>query len=119
MRFLANENVPLDAVQALQEAGHNVVWIRVSAPGKKDKDILEQAVIEERILVTLDKDFGELAFRYNLPSTCGIILIRITPFDSRKIAQLITAALIAYKEWEGHFSVIETNRIRIRPLKKR
>jgi hypothetical protein len=43
MRFLANENVPLDAVSALREIGHDVIWVRVDAPGSPDEDILSRA----------------------------------------------------------------------------
>jgi predicted nuclease of predicted toxin-antitoxin system len=61
MRFLANENFPGAAVTALEAAGHDVVWIRTAAPGAIDRDVLAWAAREERILLTFDKDFGELA----------------------------------------------------------
>jgi predicted nuclease of predicted toxin-antitoxin system len=61
MRFLANENFPGAAVKALEALGHNVVWVRVAAPGATDPDVLAWAAREERILLTFDKDFGELA----------------------------------------------------------
>jgi predicted nuclease of predicted toxin-antitoxin system len=61
MRFLANENFPGAAVIALESAGHDVVWVRVAAPGATDPDVLAWAAHEERILLTFDKDFGELA----------------------------------------------------------
>lgn len=63
MRLLANENVPSDAVNALRESGHDVVWIRMDAPGSRDDDILARAREQSRVLVTFDKDFGEMAFR--------------------------------------------------------
>jgi len=68
MRFLANENVPLDAIVSLREKGHDVIWIRIDVPGSCDEDILSRAVAEERIVITFDKDFGELAFHSCLPS---------------------------------------------------
>ena len=61
MRFLANENFPGDAVAALKAAGHDIVWVRTVAPGSEDKDILAWAEREARVLLTFDKDFGELA----------------------------------------------------------
>ena len=67
MRLLANENFPSDAVDALRERGHDVIWIRTDAPGSRDEDILARARRESRVLVTFDKDFGELAFRSRLP----------------------------------------------------
>jgi predicted nuclease of predicted toxin-antitoxin system len=64
MHFLANENFPLDVVEALRSEGHDVAWIRTDAPGSKDPDILKRAVAENRILLTFDKDFGDLAFQF-------------------------------------------------------
>jgi predicted nuclease of predicted toxin-antitoxin system len=58
MRFLANENFPGAAVTALEAAGHDVVWVRIAAPGTTDPDVLAWAAREERILLTLDKDFA-------------------------------------------------------------
>jgi predicted nuclease of predicted toxin-antitoxin system len=72
MRFLANENFPGDAVDALKAAGHDVAWVRTMNPGSSDEDVLAWAVREQRILLTFDRDFGELAWRLNLPASCGI-----------------------------------------------
>lgn len=43
MRFLANENFPADAVEALRATGHDVVWIRTDAPGITDPEVLHRA----------------------------------------------------------------------------
>ncbi len=69
LQILANENVPGDAVEALRKKGHDLAWVREDAPGTADPQVLERAQKEGRILVTLDKDFGELAFLgdYQLP----------------------------------------------------
>jgi len=77
MRFLANENFPGEAVAALSSSGHDVVWVRTAAPGTNDRDVLAWAEREVRILLTFDKDFGELAWRYGLPASCGIVLFRL------------------------------------------
>ena len=69
MRFLANENMPGDAVTALAAAGHDIVWVRTAAPGSEDKEILAWAVREDRVLLTFDQDFGELAWRAGLPAS--------------------------------------------------
>ncbi|MBD2604215.1 DUF5615 family PIN-like protein [Scytonema hofmannii FACHB-248] len=67
----------LAAVEALCNGGHDIIWIRTDAPGITDPEVLNRAQSDERILLTFDKDFGELAFRSHLPATCGIILFRI------------------------------------------
>ncbi len=74
MRFLADENFPGEAVAALRMGGHDVVWICEAASGASDKRVLEMADEDARILLTFDKDFGELAWRARLPAACGIVL---------------------------------------------
>jgi len=63
MRILLDENIPGDAVATLRSRGHDVVWIRTDSPGIADDAILAGAVSEQRLLITFDKDFGELVFR--------------------------------------------------------
>ncbi len=116
MRLLANENFPGDAIVALREAGHDVVWIRSDAPGAADPEVLAMAQRENRVLITFDKDFGELAFRFGLPSSSGVILFRISTPTSAHIAQAAVAALRTRDDWQGNFSVIEDRRVRMRPL---
>ncbi|GET37603.1 DUF5615 family PIN-like protein [Microseira wollei] len=117
MRFLANENFPGDAVEALRQAGHDVSWIRTDAPGISDAQVLQPAQAEERILLTFDKDFGELAFRVQLPATIGIILFRIKAPCGAAVAQKVLVAISSCDDWAGNFSVIEDDRIRMRALK--
>lgn len=116
MKFLANENMAGAAVTALRAKGHDVVWVRTDAPGSRDEDVLSRAVSEQRVLITFDKDFGELAFHSNLPATCGIILFRIPAPSSSFVANAVVAAIESRSDWTGHFSVVEKNRIRMRKL---
>ncbi len=116
MRLLANETFPSDAVSALRARGHDVVWIRTEAPGSRDEDVLARARGESRVLVTFDKDFGELAFRSKLPASSGIVLFRITPRSPEFVARLAAAVISSRDDWVGHFVVIEEGRIRMRPL---
>src|SRR5205823_13600191 len=119
MQFLANENFPLDAVAAVRKIGHDVAWIRTDAPGSKDRDILKRAVAEQRVLLTFDKDFGDLAFQQGLPATSGIVLFRLQASSSAALATLVVAALQSRTDWAGQFSVVEAGRIRMRPLPRR
>jgi predicted nuclease of predicted toxin-antitoxin system len=116
MRILANENFPGDAVAALRLHGHDVVWVRSDAPGSRDQQILEWACADDRILVTFDKDFGELAFQARLPVSSGIILFRISAPSAAYVARVAVAALESRTDWAGHFAVIEDARIRMTPL---
>jgi predicted nuclease of predicted toxin-antitoxin system len=116
MRILANENFPGDAIAALRQHGHDVAWIRADAPGSSDRQVLARAETEDRVLITFDKDFGELAFRAKLPASTGIILFRISAPSSAHVARVAVAALESRTDWTGHFAVIEDTRIRMTPL---
>jgi len=67
-------------------------------------------------VVTHDKDFGELAFRAELPSTCGVILFRLSGSDRDTDNQRVLEAIESRDDWAGHFSVVTDDRIRMRPL---
>jgi predicted nuclease of predicted toxin-antitoxin system len=116
MQFLANENFPLDVVEALRSGGHDVAWIRTDAPGSKDPEILQRAVAENRVLITIDKDFGDLAFQFGLPASCGIVLFRLQASSSAALAIMVVAAIRSRTDWAGHFSVVDSGRIRVRAL---
>lgn len=116
MRFLANENIPDQAVNAFQDRGHDIAWIRSDTPGITDREILARAQSENRILLTFDKDFGELAFRSGLPATSGIIQFRISAPSPEIVARIALSAIDSREDWSGHFSVIEDQRIRMTPL---
>jgi predicted nuclease of predicted toxin-antitoxin system len=116
MRFLANENFPKAAVTALQATGHDVVWVRTAAPGMADPDVLAWAAREERILLTFDKDFGELARAAALPAACGVVLLRVPIPKPAEVGQRIAGLIAARNDWAGHFSVIEPGRVRMRSL---
>jgi predicted nuclease of predicted toxin-antitoxin system len=116
MRFLANENFPGTAVTAIEAAGHDIVWVRIAAPGTTDADVLAWAAREERILLTLDKDFGELARGSALPRSCGVVLFRTAMPRPSDVGQQLADVITARDDWAGCFSVIEPGRVRMRPL---
>jgi predicted nuclease of predicted toxin-antitoxin system len=116
MRVLANENIPAAVVNALVSHGHDVKWIRTAAPGASDSAILEIARRETRLIVTFDKDFGELAFRSGLPAPCGIILLRIPTASPEYLAERVLTSLESRSDWSGYFSVVLPDRIKMTAL---
>jgi predicted nuclease of predicted toxin-antitoxin system len=118
MRLLANENIPLSAVEALRACEHDVLWIREKSPGITDIEVMELGNREKRILVTFDKDFGELVFSTKQPPASRIILFRIPMISSAYIAKALVKVIESRDDWEGYFAVVEVDRIRIRPLKR-
>jgi predicted nuclease of predicted toxin-antitoxin system len=76
MRLIVNENVTGTVIHELRQRGYDILSVKESMRGAEDASILHRAEVEQRLVVTHDKDFGELAFRYRLPASCGIILFR-------------------------------------------
>ena len=116
MRFLANENVASATVDTLRAHGKDVVWVKQQMRGASDEEILARARLEERILLTFDKDFGDLAFRKGLPAACGIVLFRLKMPRTIADAAAVADRVVARDDWKGRFSVVEPGRIRWRNL---
>ncbi len=115
-KFLANENVPAETVNAARVAGHDVTWVAESAPGATDDAVLQLALTEGRVIVTFDKDFGEMAFRLGRKMTCGLILLRPRLKSPDHLAVFTTTVLSQQIVWEGQFSVAREERVRVIPL---
>ena len=116
MRFLADENFPRLAVEELQAAGHDVAWVLTESPSAEDPDILARAVLEERIVLTFDTDFGRLAFQHKLPATCGIVLFRLRKIPPDVATASIAELIGSRQDWAGNFSIVEPGNIRVRAL---
>jgi predicted nuclease of predicted toxin-antitoxin system len=82
-----------------------------------DREVLDQATSEGRVIVTFDKDFGELAPSCVAPREFGVILVRATMDSPGESARSIARALLARSDWEGCFSVVEVGRIRMKSLR--
>ena len=118
MRFLADENVPFGVVEELVAVGHDVQWVGKIAPGAPDGEVFRHAAMDGRILLTFDKDYGELAYRREtgvLPT--GIVLIRAPLPRTREDCRNLALVIAARDDWRGHFTVIEPDRIRRRQLR--
>jgi predicted nuclease of predicted toxin-antitoxin system len=114
MKLLLDTCVWGGAKQALEALGHDVVWAGDWAVDPGDEQILATASQEGRILVTLDKDFGELAILHNAPHH-GIL--RIVDFPARQQAVVCQDVLTRHgAELEsGAIITAEPGRLRIRP----
>ncbi|MGC8977433.1 MAG: DUF5615 family PIN-like protein, partial [Candidatus Ratteibacteria bacterium] len=84
--------------------------------GLKEQDVLELAFKEKRILITFDKDFGELAVKQKKKVT-GVILLRIKPQSIQFLKERIILLFKQIRELEGKFIVLEENLIRERTIK--
>lgn len=117
MRFLADESVERGVVALLRESGHDVVHVAELAPGADDDTVLDLADRDARILVTNDRDFGELVFLRGR-SSAGILLIRVgADRTAPKLVALDRLLRTDLTRLEGHFTVLGARRIRRRPLR--
>ena len=116
LRILADENFPGPAISLLRHRGHDVVSITETMRGSSDAQVLERAQTERRLVVTLDKDFGELAYRFGLQAWCGVILFRLSGTMPEEDNLRIVEVLESRSDWTGQFASVTDTRIRIRPL---
>jgi predicted nuclease of predicted toxin-antitoxin system len=119
MRFLADENFPLASVWYLRSHGHDVAAMAEDAAGSPDTEVLARATREARILLTFDRDFGDLIFRQAWPATEGLVYCRFTPGSPLEPGEVVLRLLsIRQFELPGHFTVVEPANIRQRPLRR-
>jgi predicted nuclease of predicted toxin-antitoxin system len=98
------------------KAGHDLAWIKELSPGADDDAVLATSFAESRVLVTFDKDFGEMAFRQGKTATCGIVLLRPRLRSPDYLARFMVAVLEQLVTWEGNFSVAQEGKLRVVPL---
>ena len=116
MNFLADESVAMPIVRELRRLGHDVMSIKEISPGMADHVVLSTGVTEQRVVLTFDKDFGELAFHRRLPAACGVVLFRLNGATPDEDNARAIAVLTSRTDWRGHFAVVSDDRIRIRSL---
>jgi predicted nuclease of predicted toxin-antitoxin system len=110
--IVADESVDFRIVVQLREKGLHVYSISEQLPSSKDDAVLKFAHSIGALLLTEDKDFGELVFRLQMPHA-GILLIKIED-TGRKIPLVVDTVIRNYKEMLGKFSVIDGNKLRIK-----
>lgn len=116
LRFLADVNIEKPIVDELKRMGHNIIWIADLDRYLDDMNIFKIARKEHRILLTNDKDFGEIVFRQKLVPT-GIVLFRIKGQDVREKVKLLKKLLTAHSDKiVNHFVVVAKEKFRFIPI---
>ncbi|MEA2166449.1 MAG: hypothetical protein QOK37_4576 [Thermoanaerobaculia bacterium] len=114
MKFLADANTPGSLLETLTHSGHEV-FSAYTVPRTPDLELIEKAGHERRVVITFDKDFGELVFKYG--HSVGVVLFRLR---ETSIEETVSMAMdLVNSEGENlHslFCVIENTRIRKTPL---
>lgn len=114
MRFVADESIDFPIVTRLRVDGHSVWSVAEMDAGIADEHVLDHANAQQAILLTADKDFGELVFRLKRLHG-GIVLVRLAGLPPGRKAEIVARAITKQgEELQGAFSVIAQNTLRIR-----
>jgi predicted nuclease of predicted toxin-antitoxin system len=114
MKFLADENIDKIIVDRLRRDEQVIFYVPEMQPGLSDDDIITWANQEAAVIITADKDFGELIFRQKRISN-GVVLLRLAGVDSERKTELVSEAIQCHQaELTGNFTVITPRSVRIR-----
>lgn len=113
MKVLLDTCVWGKAVDSLRDAGHVVEWTGLWEEDPGDKAILKHAYREGQVVVTLDKDFGELAIGRGMPHHGIVRLVGIRAMDQGSVTAIVLAN---YKDVlsRGGIVTVEPSRVRVR-----
>lgn len=119
MNLVADENIDRQIVERLRHDGHKVDWIADISTSVSDEEVLRLSIDGIAVLVTEDKDFGELVYRRGLAHT-GVLLIRLEGIDNHSKAEIVSQAVRTNEtELPGAFAVLSPNSVRLcRPGRK-
>jgi predicted nuclease of predicted toxin-antitoxin system len=115
MRFVADESVDGNVVRALRSAGHEVMYIADEMSSTNDPDVLAFAVGRNEVLLTEDKDFGEIVHNRR-HQHAGVVLMRMNampPLD--RVARTLMVISVHEARLKNAFTVISARRVRVRP----
>lgn len=115
MRFVADESIDRQIVDKIRE-DYEVLYIAEDFSGLDDESVLKKTNDFKSVLLTADKDFGELIFNKNM-NAYGVVLIRLHGIKPEEKAEMTFKTIEAHKEEiERSFTIITKNHIRIRKL---
>ncbi|MFN6089512.1 MAG: DUF5615 family PIN-like protein [Cyclobacteriaceae bacterium] len=115
MRLLANENFPIKSVLYLRNKGFDISSIGTDNPSIQDHAVMTIAIREQRTILTFDRDYGELIFKYNYKPERGVIYLRLDEYEADEPGKIIED-LINRNEFnfDNALTVLDKNGIRQR-----
>jgi predicted nuclease of predicted toxin-antitoxin system len=116
MKFLADAHISVEMVGMIRELGHDCLGSSVIPPRMQDVDVLRMAADDGRVVVTSDKDFGELVIIHRIACP-GVVLIRVALADeSDRVAYLRSVWPTVLSRLPGSFVTVSTSGVRARPI---
>jgi len=116
MRFKVDENLPLEAAEALRQVGHDAATVLEQGyGGSADAQLAVLCQRESRILVTLDMDFADIR-AYPPAEFSGLIVLRLRQQDKPYVLDVLTRliALLDQEPLDRHLWIVDERRVRIR-----
>lgn len=118
MKFLADENFPFDSISLLSANEYEIRKAAINFQGKPDNFILKEASLADEIILTFDKDFGELIFKTLMKNCSGVILFRLEHYLPVTPGEMLLKFLQEKQiDFKNNLTVIDENKIRQRPIK--
>jgi predicted nuclease of predicted toxin-antitoxin system len=114
MQFLANENFPFPSVKLLRQNGHRVDSIRETQPGITDNEVIETAKANSLIILTFDKDYGEIIFKYNSQAPPAVVYFRDKGVNPVSAAITLIELIGKGISFDQCFTVIDKDNVRQR-----
>lgn len=116
MKFLADAHISIELIGMLRELGHDCLDSSAIPPRLPDVDVLQSAAADGRVVITSDKDFGELVFVHAIPCP-GVVLIRVAlANETDRVAFIRSAWPLVLSRLPGSFVTITRSGVRARPL---
>ena len=117
LRFLIDVGVGTGIEKYLREEGYDTKAVRDIDPRMEDEEIIRTAVSEDRMIVTMDKDFGELVYHFSMRH-CGVLLLRLEDATGTEKLQVVKHIIENYpSQIRNGFCVFQNGRLRIRKTK--
>lgn len=115
-KFLADENFPVPSHRFLVEHGVDIVHIGIDLPSISDKAVIEKANEEQRVIITLDRDHGDLIFLRKVKAPIGIVYFQLPKYRPTELGERMLIMIEDGFKFEDHFTVIAPNGIRQRAI---
>src|SRR5690242_479234 len=117
MRILANENIPLPSIREIRAVGHEVQAVAEIMGGETDTAVLAKAAEDNLVIITFDRDYGELIFARKLPKPAGVIYLRFDPRTPTETSDIVLGLLATDGlVLAGRFTTVDRDKTRQRPL---
>jgi predicted nuclease of predicted toxin-antitoxin system len=114
-RYLADESFPGGGVRSLRSLGFDVLYIAELAPGIADVDVAAEAERRDAVLLTFDRDFGELTFRHRV-AVPGVVLFRLGQQPPWVVTAFLETFFASGRTLRGNFTVASIGHVRQRPI---